>query len=75
MKKPTTVEGWLMTLPEPLRSSALKYCDARYTLANCLSDAILKFALWSKVTDNGKDDSDFWSSFYEALIWAESKEG
>jgi hypothetical protein len=73
MKKPTTVEGWLKTLPEPLRSSALSqsHCIDLLNESESLSSSILSFCIWRET----KEGMEFWSSFWESLIWAESKEG
>ena len=72
MKKPTTVEGWLKTLPEPLRSELLKP-EKLFTFnyeCKYLSSAINSF--WWGYEEGS---NEFWSSFWEALIWAESEEG
>jgi len=67
MKKPKTVEGWLKTLPEPLRRGYLIYTRQK---CNSLSEAIMCIS-WHY----SKEGYHFWKSFYDALIWAESKEG
>jgi hypothetical protein len=73
MKKPKTVEGWLKTLPEPLRSEAFNVaylCDLN-TKCGCLSFAILLHIKW----EYEEGSFEFWDSFFHAIIWAESKEG
>jgi len=64
MKK--TVIQWLNTLPEPIRSSALVKCNHNYYVYS-LSHAIYKFTF----LDYPIEDYYFWSSFHQALLWAE----
>lgn len=69
MEKKKTVRQWLETLPEPLKSSALKQADKGYLKLErlTLSSAISCFQYWAET----KEDHYFWWSFYVALIWAE----
>ena len=71
MKKPKTVEGWLKTLPEPLRSSALKQGKHLRSKRSTLSESVQTFNIWADT----REGFEFWNSFWHALIWAESKEG
>lgn len=54
---PTTVRGWLETLPEPIRERALKQCNAPNSSCESLVSAIQQFADWSKET---KEGHSFW---------------
>jgi hypothetical protein len=68
VKKPTTVEGWLKTLPEPLRSSAISQCDCLDSTSGSLLHSLENFADW----DTTKERYEYWE---DVCAWAESKEG
>jgi hypothetical protein len=53
-----TIKEWLMELPEPIKSRALKYGDFSFgNLEPSLRDAILGFKEW----DYTEEGSDYWS--------------
>jgi hypothetical protein len=54
--KPTTVRGWLETLPEGYRERALNQSDASDELAASMEAAIMLFSEWSKTTEG----YEFW---------------
>jgi hypothetical protein len=51
-----TIKEWLMELPEPIRSRALRYREKHYYVCQSLYDAILYFATWVTTTEGG----DYW---------------
>jgi hypothetical protein len=51
-----TIKEWLMELPEPVRSRALKYESKHYLVCQSLYDALLYFATWVRTTEGG----DYW---------------
>lgn len=64
--KPTTVKGWLETLPEPYRTQALEAMEQRKAGLECgaLSAAITKMCFWARSSQG----TDYWLSVRE---WAE----
>ena len=73
--KPTTVEGWLKTLPEPVRSKALKNMrgrrDRNVTNNECLrlSNAIWDAFIWH----SSKEGTDYWVTEYGKAQTVEGK--
>lgn len=64
-----TIHQWLKTLPEPLRSEAIKNSPEKFLKAkkSSLSAAINCGFIWTE-SDSG---TEFWWSFYVALREAE----
>jgi len=60
MDSPTTVRGWLETLPEPYRTSAIDQMNCENRVVETITDALLSFNEWSR-TEEG---NDFWQGFY-----------
>jgi hypothetical protein len=54
--RPTTVRGWLETLPDGYRERALNQSDASDELADSMEAAIMLFSEWSKTTEG----YEFW---------------
>lgn len=50
-KQPTTVRGWLETLPEPLRTKAISQCTTPNSCCSNLSDAIEYFNDWTRTNE------------------------
>lgn len=71
--KQKTIKQWLNTLPEPLKSEALKtnkkYGQVWQDYNNYLSSAILNGFWW----DKAESGEDFWYSLYRALLEAENE--
>lgn len=64
-----TIEQWLKTLPEPLRSEAIG-CSSKWILEQkkeFISDAIASAFTWCW----SPSGQDFWQSLWEALSEAE----
>jgi hypothetical protein len=63
--QPTTVRGWLETLPDGYRERALGQSDASDKLAGSLECAIMRFAQWNKTNEGYKfwQDVRAWSFF------------
>jgi len=60
MKKPTTVEGWLKTLPEPLRSEAF---DRAYRWIMGIKSNSLSDAIGWLYYGREQGSYEFWNSF------------
>jgi hypothetical protein len=59
--KPTTVRGWLETLPDGYRERALGQHDGAYDDASSLPDSLSMFADWGKT----KEGTGFWNCIWE----------
>ena len=61
--EPTTVSGWLETLPSGYRERALGQYNGDHIDAGSLAMAVMLFANWDKT----KERDDFWDAVYN---WA-----
>jgi hypothetical protein len=51
MAEPTTVRGWLETLPEPIRGKAVSQCTFPNMVCGHIADALDRFTDWAETNE------------------------